>query len=146
LKQHTLKREERLKSRKTIARLFANEGKSFVSFPFKVVWLAVQVDEPPVYPAQMAVSVPSRNFPKATDRNLVKRRIKEAYRLHKSILYYPLCQTSEKPDEPAFVIALMFVYLGKEILPYKLIEQKVQICLKQLIRQIKPANSVLPDK
>ncbi len=140
MKQHTLHKSERLKSRKTISRLFANEGKSLVSYPFKVVWLQIQVPDAPDYPAQVAVSVPSRNFPKATDRNLLKRRIKEAYRLQKSVLYNHITPTPL--NEPSTLLAIMFIYLGKEKIPYEVITQKVSVCLMQLVKRI----SVTPTK
>ena len=44
----------------------------------------------------MAVSVPKRLFKRAVDRNLLKRRIREAYRLNKSDLYHLLEQKELK--------------------------------------------------
>jgi ribonuclease P protein component len=45
------------------------------------------LSEEGVYPVSMAVSVPKRLFKRAVDRNLLKRRIKEAYRLNKQLMY-----------------------------------------------------------
>ena len=50
------------------------------SFPVRIIFQLVDEDAYPVY---MAVMVPKRLIRKATDRNLLKRRIREIYRIHK---------------------------------------------------------------
>ena len=51
------------------------------------------------------VSVPKRNFKRAVKRNLLKRRIRESYRLQKGLL-------------PPAGVDLLLVYLPKTILPF----------------------------
>ena len=75
---------EKLKSRKQIELLFA-QGKSISSFPVKVFYLPVE--HTPEHPVQVGVGVSARNFKKAVDRNTIKRRMREAYRLHKLPLH-----------------------------------------------------------
>ena len=75
---------EKLKSRKQIELLFA-QGKSISSFPVKVFYLPVV--HTPEHPVQVGVGVSARNFKKAVDRNTIKRRMREAYRLHKLPLH-----------------------------------------------------------
>ena len=79
----TFKKAERLCSKKTIEKLFA-EGKSFLSFPLKVVVL--EMPDSGEYKAQAAFTVSKKIFKKAVKRNLVKRKMREAYRLNKHIL------------------------------------------------------------
>ena len=80
---HRFKKEERLCSKKLIEKLFA-EGDSFLVFPFKIVFVAV--DYQGDYPAKAAFAVSKKLFKKAVHRNLIKRRIREAYRLNKHML------------------------------------------------------------
>ena len=119
------RREERLKSEKTIARLF-KEGQSFAVFPLRVVWLPL---EAPVgtFPVQMALTVSKKKFPKAVDRNQVRRKVREAYRLHKAELYKAL---SVLPDHPP--IALMILYGGNLDLPFGQIERSMAKLLHRL--------------
>ncbi len=64
---------------------------------------------------QVLFSVSKRNFKRAVDRNLIRRRCREAYRLHKSILLL-------NPEVP-YPTSIAFLYLAKEISTYDVIEK-----------------------
>jgi ribonuclease P protein component len=66
-------------------------------------------------PVTVVVSVPKRLFKRAVDRNLLKRRIREAYRLNKHVLYDQLLQTDQK-------LQLLLLYHQSEILDFCSIE------------------------
>jgi len=124
---HTFKKEERLCNKRLIDELFHN-GSSFLCYPFKVSWLLVE--ESQQFPVQIVFSVSKRRYKRAVDRNLVKRRMREAYRLHKELqLYDPLNDAGKK-------ILLSLRYIGKEIAAYELIEKKMLKFLTQLCGQI----------
>jgi len=110
------KREERLKSKKVLGALFKG-GNSYVAYPLRVVWAPIDLQEIPsaTQSAQVAISVPKRFFKSAVERNLLKRRIREAYRLNKPTFYQKL----EVQHQP---IALMLMYIAKEPLSYAEIE------------------------
>jgi len=82
--RETFDKSERLCSTKVIASLFES-GNIFYSSLFKVVWGRSPVTLPG--PAQVAFSVSKKGFPLAVTRNLIKRRIREAYRKNKKTLY-----------------------------------------------------------
>jgi ribonuclease P protein component len=82
--KYSFTKEERLCSKKLFADLF-NRGNTFYSFPFRVIWIYSTAIPPSL--SQIAISVPKRVFRKAVDRNLIKRRIREAFRKNKHDLY-----------------------------------------------------------
>lgn len=79
--RHTLKAQERLKSKVLIDRLF-KEGNSLFVHPIKLLYLRI-TDAETTHPFLFSVSIPKRNHRKAHVRNLLKRKVREAYRLNK---------------------------------------------------------------
>jgi ribonuclease P protein component len=121
----SFKKDERLCSKKIIDRLFL-EGKSFFVYPVKIVYLETKI--PTNSPAQAAFSVAKRNFKRAVQRNLIKRRMREVYRLNKMRLY-------DKIGEKQ--VAVFFIYTGKTILEYNQIESAIIKGIKMLITGLK---------
>ena len=80
----TFKKQERLKSKKTIELLFKN-GNIINEFPVKAVWIKTTLPEKDAV-SQVSFSVPKRLFKKAIDRNRIKRLLRESYRLNKPLL------------------------------------------------------------
>jgi ribonuclease P protein component len=115
----TFEKSERLKNAKLIERLFA-EGKRVKSFPLQMVYL--QIDHPENKLMQVAFSVSKKQFKNAVDRNLLKRHMREAYRLHNKI-------TFDKLDQKHIA---MFIFTGKEIKDYHTIEKAVKRLLSEL--------------
>jgi len=119
----TLHKEERLCSRKTIEELFTS-GNSFLSYPIKVVF--TKTDDSSDFPVQAAFTASKRNFKRAVKRNILKRRMREAYRLNKELLYTEIRQKE-------LHIAIMFVYIGKDMAEYPTIEKAMISAFKKLL-------------
>lgn len=83
----TLKKIERLHGTADTENLFAGKKKSVFVHPLRVVYKA-QTEEG--LPTRIMVIVPKRFFKHAVDRNLLKRRLREAYRLNKRELKYDI--------------------------------------------------------
>ena len=81
MRRNTFPLKEHLKSKSIIERVYA-EGSSATAFPLRAVFLETDSDiqEPT---ATILISVAKRRFRHAVDRNLMKRRIREAYRTSK---------------------------------------------------------------
>ncbi|MBD1432822.1 ribonuclease P protein component [Sphingobacterium sp. DN00404] len=121
---YTFTKEERLCSKRLIESLFRN-GSSFVVYPYRVVWLYTSPIQQNIIPAQCIISVSKRRFRKAVDRNALKRRIREAYRLQKSDLYKFL-------QEHSLHLLVAFQYVGKEKEPYAMLYQRMGKVLAKL--------------
>jgi ribonuclease P protein component len=135
-KQFTLGKEERLKSRKQIEKLFA-EGKSFVVNPFRVYFVVNGPWSMVNSSLQFGVGVSNKNFKRAVDRNRIKRLTREAWRLQKNEL-------SEKTKTTQKQLNVFFIYTGKELPDFKTVKDKVAVALKKLADKIDeniPANS-----
>lgn len=101
------------------------EGKSIFVFPVKIVYLETSLLSK--FPVQAAFTVGKRNFKRAVQRNLIKRRMRESYRLNKQQFY---AEIGEKQ------VAVFFIYTGKTISEYKQIESSVKKGLKKLLSEL----------
>jgi ribonuclease P protein component len=115
-------KKEKLCSKIIIDRLFS-DAKSVYSFPLKVFWIIETLPEE--VPVQSTVTVSKRKFKHAVKRNLLKRRMREAFRLNKHDLY-------DKVNSLNLQLALMIIYNHGEIFPYKTIEDALIKALNKI--------------
>ena len=106
-------KSEILRNKKDITFLF-KKGKTHFVFPFKVFYTANSMHN------RVMVSVPKRNHKTAVARNLIKRRIKESYRIHKAL-------TSDNG-----YIDIAIIYVSKDVLEFSRIDKSIATILSQL--------------
>jgi ribonuclease P protein component len=123
----TFTKEERLCSKILIDKLFT-DGKSIYSPPFRFVFMSVEYLKGE-FPVQVVFSVPKRNFKLAVKRNLIRRSMREAYRLNKSSFYEGL-------DLSGLKLAIMIIYIEKDISEYPKIETGIIKGLKKVLSKL----------
>ncbi len=119
--RQTLKSDERLKSEKTIGLLFKS-GYSVMAYPLLFIFMPLV--EPETHHKVM-VSVSKKKFKRAVKRNLIKRRLREVYRLNKQCISGLSCKHHW---------AIGVIYIGKEILAYRRIESAYRIGAQKMTR------------
>jgi ribonuclease P protein component len=128
--EETLKKPMILRKRSLIRLLFT-EG-SLIRLPgLQVRWVAA--DMPLPVPFQVLFSVPKHRFRKATERNLLKRRMREVCRKHKPILIQSL-QNKQKQ------LVVAFIYTGQDILSSSEIRDKIIVLLHRLKKENEKAS------
>lgn len=116
--------EPRIKSREEISRLFQH-GKPLIEFPVKLLFAL----NPGATTNTLVFSVPKRKIKSAVKRNLIRRRMKEAYRNNSFLLAE--CTASDNSR-----LSLGFVYLTDHPESYELIREKIMLILQRLNKTI----------
>jgi len=129
--RYTLSKNDKLKSAKAIEQLF-KEGQSFSLFPFRVLYLYREaLQEESFGPAsghlQTAFSVSKKYFKKATDRNRIKRLMREGWRLQQDIL-------KTRMKEANKYLSVFIIYTGNELPEHELVFKKITTVIKKLVK------------
>lgn len=115
-------KSERLAGRNEIGRLFA-QGEAFLVYPVKCTYLFRSTGESIDARNRIMVIVPKRNHKRAVARNLLKRRMREAYRLHKHLV----------GEGSGAGVDIAFSYIAKgEPVDYRTIEKAIVSILNKL--------------
>ena len=119
-------KKQKLCNKNSIERLFEN-GKSISEKPFRAIWdFETKKDEICI---QTVIIVSKKRLKLAVERNLIKRRVKEAYRLHKRKMEVFLENNNKR-------INLAIIYQQGRTLDYKEIEKKINLILTRLIKEL----------
>ena len=120
MKQHTLDRTERIKSRKAIDNLF-KDGRRFTAGQFRVHWLTVTGEGRILF----GVGAGTRHFKRAVDRNRIKRLCRECWRTGNAELKQLIGAT--KLDLRVFLI-----FTGRELPDHAAVVTQVNGILQKL--------------
>ena len=125
-------------SRKLIETLFGDSAtRSKVAFPLRAVYRQQQRPEGAA-PVQVLISVSKKHFHHAVDRNRTKRQLREAYRLHKSLLYDALSADRQ--------LLIAFVWLSSEHSPSRTVEHRMVNLLRRISEKLTLPSTPLPEQ
>ena len=122
--KNTFRKQNRLKSSLEIEAIYS-ENKFVVSYPLKCYYSFSEITENRCA-IRVAFSVPKKIFKHAVDRNRLKRRMREAYRLNHKKIFEAFIEHGNRQ------LGLFFIYIGKEIMDFEEIEKNMQ---KILVRK-----------
>ncbi len=127
--RYTFSKTERLNNKKKINLLFEQASSVKTSY-FTVLYLLTDnTKSPDNSPVQVLISVPKRLCRLSVHRNLVKRRIRESYRLQKHTVIQSIPNTNKQ-------LLLAFIYQTSEILDFKTIDTSIREALTQINEEI----------
>ena len=122
--KNRFRKQDKLKSSIEIDTLY-RENKFVVSFPLKCYYSFSEIDAEK-NSLRVAFAVPKKTFKHAVDRNTLKRRMREAYRLNYKKIFEEFISQKEKQ------LKLFIIYIGKEKVDFSCIEKKLQEVLGRI--------------
>jgi len=125
--RYSLKKIERLTGKKNIEQLFLT-GNHFKIKSFKIFW-QIADENTEDSRSHLLISIPKKVQKLSVNRNLIKRRIRESYRINKEPFIDFLSENN-------IVVHWGVIYLSAEILSYKVIETQMILTLRQIIKAI----------
>lgn len=126
-KTFTLPKQERLCSRTLIEQLFLGHSQHQKEWPVRVVYQVVKRKDEDDAQTEVLMSVSKRYFKRAVKRNLVKRQLRESYRLHKAIL------TDVLALHPDTKILIAFIWLSGQTYDSAKVEKAVKAVLEKIV-------------
>ena len=124
LMSQSFHKTERLKSKIIFDELIAS-GSTVKKHPFILVWK--KLNEEQAQHIRIAFSVSKKRFPLAVDRNQMKRKIREVYRLKKSDIYDKLTNN----------FAVLLIYTSKEKMKSDVLKNKLILVFERFIDDVK---------
>jgi ribonuclease P protein component len=116
-RQESFPKGERLCGVKVISMMFA-EGR-YLNLPHIRVIHRIIPAVSGLPPVRVLITVPKRHFKRAVDRNLMRRRLKEAWRRNREPLLALLAEKEKHAD-------LVLIWTDTEIKPYDIAEKTIK--------------------
>jgi ribonuclease P protein component len=132
MKRFSFPKSERLVHLNEIDALF-KEGKSFSCSPLRILYRPNTTGK-----IQVIITVSRKRFRRAVDRNVIKRKIREAYRLNKEILQSVSSSNS---------LNIAFIFTGdQKNVDFYVIENSIITLMKRLVDQVSEPVHIHTEK
>lgn len=128
--RYFFKKEEKLTGEKRVESLFT-EGKSFVAYPLRVVYIERSSQNPEA--PKILISIPKKRIRSAIKRNRLKRLTREAYRLNKHIL-------NEVSGGNFGSLEIAFVYVKDELTDFTVVEKGMRKALFEIKKNLESSR------
>lgn len=125
MKKYSFGKNERMRGKKNISRLFA-DGKYFFLGSTQITAIKIESHRPNI---EIGISVPKKNIPKAVDRNLIKRRLKESIRIQKHLL-------TEEMKNSNYTLQVFFIWQSKKIPSSEFCSMEINSVLNKISSKI----------
>lgn len=123
---HRFPSNERLKQKRLFDALFKGANRAF-HHPVMAIWKPLKL--PMDVPIQVGFSVPKKHYKRAVKRNLIKRRLREAYRLQNEKLHLKILEKNTH-------IAVLFVMMKTDNISYEELQKKMMLLLRDITVKI----------
>lgn len=102
-RRNILPRQHIMRGKRAFEYIFEH-GSSYRAGVLKFIFCTAVPDELVQAPVSVAFAAPKRLFKRAVDRNYIKRRMRESYRLHQGLISLPESQ----PEQLPLVLFIMY--------------------------------------
>ena len=133
MKPYGLNKSHKMCSTIAIDALFMRgaDAEAILAYPLRVVWRVNSARKADVDTPKFLISVPKRRMRHAVDRVLLRRRVRESYRLNRPEL---LGEVKQPVD-------MAFVYIADKIVDFRQINRAMVKCLTKIAEKCCPASS-----
>ncbi|MCF0204405.1 MAG: ribonuclease P protein component [Muribaculaceae bacterium] len=121
---YRLHKYEKLCSRTAIELIFS-EGSSAIAYPLRAAFRVYDTPEGERSTVRFYVSIPKKKIRTAVGRVLLRRRVREAYRLNHAHLSQAACDAAKNVD-------VAFLYLADSLTPYSTLEDRLKALLSKI--------------
>ncbi len=122
----TFQKLEKLSHKATIDAIFQKKGISIFKPP--VLFVFFKTDLLTTFPCQVLFSVGKRKFKRAVHRNIIKRQLREVYRLNKHRIYNAI--------PPGEKYAIGILYLNNTQVTYQVIEKQLTLAIDEFVKRL----------